>query len=82
MKTLTVTISDEAAEKLAEHAAENKSSAEAMAARVVEDAYAADWLDELGPEDRAAVEEGLAQAERGEFASDDEVNGAFDRFQR
>lgn len=31
----------------------------------------------LSEEERAAVEEGLAQAERGEFASDDEVAAHF-----
>jgi predicted transcriptional regulator len=36
----------------------------------------------LSPEELAAVEEGLAQAERGEFASDAEVEATFRRFRR
>jgi predicted transcriptional regulator len=82
MKTLTLTLSDEAAAKLTEHAAENGKSAEEWAARVVEGAYAADWLDDLPPEDRAAIEEGLAQADRGEFAADAEVEEVYSRFGR
>ena len=82
MKTLTITISDEAAECLAEHAAENRKSAEDLAARTLEDAYAEDWLADFNPADREAIEEGLAQAERGEFASVEEVNEVFDRFGR
>jgi hypothetical protein len=45
-------------------------------------------LDRLGatytasPEELAAIDEGLAQAERGEFASDAEVEAAFQRFRR
>jgi len=80
MKTLTVTLSDETAEKLAEHAAENGKSAEEWAARVVEEAFDDSWLVDLSPEDRAAIEEGLAQADRGEFASEEEVSAAYDRF--
>ena len=82
MKTLTITISDETAERLAEHAAETGRSAEDLAAHLVEDAYDTDWLDDLEPEDRAAIEEGLAQADRGEFASDAEVDEAYARFQK
>ncbi len=32
----------------------------------------------LSAEERAAVEEGLAQADRGEFVSDEEMNAFFD----
>ena len=45
-------------------------------------------LDRLGasysasPEELAAIDEGLAQVERGEFASDAEVEAAFRRFRR
>jgi len=45
-------------------------------------------LDRLGttytasPEELAAIDEALAQAERGEFASDAEVEAAFQRFRR
>ena len=73
MKTLTVSISDEAAARLAEHAAESRKSAEEIAARVVEDAYASDWYEQLDPEDRAAIEEGLAQADRGETVAHEQV---------
>jgi predicted transcriptional regulator len=34
----------------------------------------------LSDEERAAVREGLAQAERGEFASDEEVSAFFNRY--
>jgi hypothetical protein len=34
----------------------------------------------IAPEDLAAVQEALAQADRGEFASDEEVEAAFRRF--
>lgn len=82
MKTLTVMISDQAAARLARQAVKSRMSAEEIAARAVEDAYAADWFEELDPEGRAAIEEGLAQADRGEFASAEEVKEAFDRFGR
>ena len=36
-------------------------------------------LDELDEETRAAIEEGFAQADRGEFASDEEMKALFDR---
>jgi predicted transcriptional regulator len=45
-------------------------------------------LDRLGPsyhasaEELAAIDEALAQVERGEFASDAEVEAAFQRFRR
>jgi predicted transcriptional regulator len=32
----------------------------------------------LSPDERAAVEEGLAQADRGEFVSDQEMDAFFD----
>lgn len=73
MKTLTITLSDEAAAKLAGHAAENGVTTETLAARVVEDAYDTDWWDELSPEDRAAIEEGCVQAERGETIPHEQV---------
>jgi predicted transcriptional regulator len=82
MKTLTVTISDEAAAKLADHAAQNKQSAEQMAARAVEDAYGADWYDALDDEGRSALAEGVAEADRSEFASDKDVDEAYRRLDR
>lgn len=39
-------------------------------------------LDDIEPEHRAAVLEGLEQARRGEFATDKEVAEAFGRFDR
>lgn len=77
MKTLTVTLSDETAQKLADHAAENGKTAEEWAARVVEDAYDDSWWDDLTPEDRAALEEAMAQAERGETIPHKEVVAEF-----
>ncbi len=35
---------------------------------------------ELSPEEEADIEEGLAEAERGEFATDEEVKAVFDRY--
>jgi predicted transcriptional regulator len=34
----------------------------------------------LSDDERAAIEEGMAQARRGEFATDDEVAAAFNRY--
>ena len=36
----------------------------------------------LSDEENAAIDEGLAQADRGEFVSDEEVRALFDRFKR
>lgn len=36
----------------------------------------------IPPEHRAAVLEGLAEADRGEFATEEEVEAAFSRFRR
>ena len=38
-------------------------------------------LEELDPETRAAVEEGLAQADRGEFVPEDEMEAFFAQFE-
>ena len=73
MKTLTVTLTDETAQKLSEHAAENGKTAEEWAARVVEDAYDDAWLADLSPEDRAAIEQGWEGAERGEGIPHEQV---------
>jgi chorismate mutase len=47
---------------------------------------AASWSDDSGPaeddETRAAIAEGTAQADRGEFASDVEVAAAYGHFRR
>lgn len=82
MKTLTVTISDEAAQKLADHAAQNGQSSEQWAARVVEEAVETDWFDDLDEEAQSAVLQGVAEADRAEFATDAEVEEAFSRFKR
>jgi predicted transcriptional regulator len=37
---------------------------------------------QLSDEERAAIEEGMAQARRGEFATDEEVKALFDRYRR
>ena len=39
-------------------------------------------LEDIEPEHLGAVMEGIAQAERGEFATDEEVAAAFRRFER
>jgi predicted transcriptional regulator len=36
----------------------------------------------LSDDERAAIEEGMAQARRGEFATDEEVAAVFDRYRR
>lgn len=81
MKTLTITISDEAAANLARAVEGGAHTAEQIASHVVESAYSDDWGD-LSAEDIAAIEEGLAQADRGEFASEEEIEAAYARFQR
>lgn len=81
MKTLTVTISDDAAAELESRARENNASVERVAAQIVEDAVD-DWRRYFSAEDVAAIEQGMADAERGAFASDDEVADVFNRFGR
>lgn len=73
MKTIVLTLSDEAAEKLSRHAAENGATAEEWAARVVEEAYDGDWLADLSPQDRAAIQQGWDEAERGETVPHEQV---------
>jgi len=75
MKTLTFTVklSDQAAANLAEHAAENSGTADDLVARLIEGAYDDAWFADLSLEDRAAIEEGMAQADRGETIPHDEV---------
>lgn len=72
MKTLTITISDEAAQNLARAVEGGAHTAEEIASHVVESAYAEDWGD-LSAEDIAAIEEGLAQADRGETIPHEQV---------
>ena len=39
-------------------------------------------LYQLSDDERAAIEEGMAQARRGEFATDEEVAAVFNRYRR
>jgi len=73
MKTLIVTLTDETAKKLADHAAENGKTAEEWASSTIEDRYDDSWLADLAPEDRAAIEEGWEEAERGEGIPHEQV---------
>jgi predicted transcriptional regulator len=82
MKTLTITISDEAAEVLAETAAEAHRPQEEVAAQAIEEAFGPDWFDELDEDAQKAITQGVAEADRGEFASDEEVSEVFQRFKR
>ena len=65
MKTLTITISDEAAQALEKAVAGGGHTAEQVASRVVEYAYASACDDDLAEDDIAAIEEGLADFEQG-----------------
>lgn len=82
MKTLTVTISDEAAEGLTTAASEASRPQEDLAAQALEETFRPDWFDALDDEAQAAITRGVAEADRGEFASDAEVEEAFARFKR
>jgi predicted transcriptional regulator len=82
MKTLTITVSDEVAESLAETAAEAGRPAEELAAQTIEETFGPDWFDELDAEAQEAIVKGVAEAERGEFAADAAVQDAFARFKR
>lgn len=72
MKTLTITISDEAAKALDQAVAGGKHTAEEVAAHVVETTYAPDWGD-LDDEDVAAIEAGLADIESGNVVAHEHV---------
>ncbi len=82
MKTLTITISDETARRLAETAAESRRPQEEVAAQAVEETFGPDWFDELDEQAQAAIVSGVAEADRDEFASDNAVAEAFARFKR
>jgi len=82
MKTLTITISDKAAEALAETAAQTRRRQEDVAAQAVEETFGPDWFDDLDGEAQAVITNGVAEADREEFASDDAVKEAFARFKR
>jgi predicted transcriptional regulator len=66
MTTLTITIPDQTAALLTDRAKETGRSVDDVVTEVVNDALDDSWLEDLSPADRAAIEEGLAQAERGE----------------
>lgn len=72
MKTLTITISDKAAEALEQAVAGGSHTAEQVASHVVEAAYAFDWGD-LDAEDVAAIEEGLDDLEKGNVIAHEDV---------
>lgn len=82
MKTLTITISDEAARRLAETAVESRRPQEEVASQAVEETFGPDWFDELDDAARVAIVNGVAEADREEFAADDDVVEAFARFKR
>jgi predicted transcriptional regulator len=82
MKTLTITISDEAAQALAQTAEQTRRPQEEVAAQAVEETFGPDWFDELDDVSQAAVLQGVAEADREEFATDDAVSEAFARFKR
>jgi|GEM_PF-6624357 len=82
MKTLTISISDEAALRLAQTAADAQRPQEEVAAQAVEDTFGPDWFDDLDDVARAAIVSGVAEADREEFASDEAVAEAFARFRR
>lgn len=82
MKTLTITISDEAAQALADAAVHTNRRQEEVAAQAVEETFGPDWFDELDGEAQAAILKGVGEADRQEFASDEAVAEAFARFKR
>jgi len=41
---------------------------------------AADWWDQIGEEERAEIEEGLAEADKGEVLSHEEVMSKYDKW--
>jgi len=82
MKTLTITVSDKAAESIAQAAQETQRSAEEVASQALEGAFGDDWFDQLDDEAQAAVLQGVAEADRREFATDAAVAEIFTRFKR
>lgn len=82
MKTLTIIISDEAAQSLADTAIDAQRRPEELAAQTIEETFGPDWFDQLDDEAQMAITTGVSEAERGEFAADDAVEEAFARFKR
>jgi len=72
MKTLTITISDEAAANLEASTAGGVHTPEQVASHVIEAAYSGDWGD-LDEETIAAIEEGLSDLESGRTISHEQV---------
>lgn len=77
MKTLVVTLTDEVAQKLSRHAAENGRTPEEWASRVVEERFDEDWLSDLSAEDRQALEQAWNEAERGDTIPHERVVAEF-----
>lgn len=82
MKTLTITISDEAARGLAQTAEQTSRRQEEVAAQALEETFGPDWFDELDDASQCAILQGVAEADREEFATDAAVAEAFARFKR
>lgn len=76
MKTLTITISDDAARTLERSVAGSGHTAEQVASQLVESAYTEDWGD-LDANDVAAIEAGLADFERGDTVSHEQIVAEF-----
>ncbi|MEQ1618660.1 MAG: hypothetical protein ABL883_09995 [Terricaulis sp.] len=73
MRTMTITISDDAARALDAAVAGTPRTPEQVVSRVVESAFVENWGD-LDADDVAAIEQGLADIERGDtFAHEDVV---------
>lgn len=82
MKALTITVSDAVGDAISQLASAEHRPAEEVAAQAVEATFGGDWFNELDDETKAAVLQGVAEADRGEFATDEEVDEAFARFKR
>jgi predicted transcriptional regulator len=85
MTTITIDLSDDFAVRLSQQARTLKTSinelAEAFVVRGIEDEeqVGQGWHPSLTPDDIAAIEEGMAQAKRGEVYSLDEVLATLDQ---
>jgi predicted transcriptional regulator len=85
MTTITIDLPDDVLARLSQHAQTFKTSvtelAEAFVVRGIEDEeqVGQGWHPSLTPDDIAAIEEGMAQAKRGEVYSLDEVLATLDQ---